>query len=198
MQKIAIFGGTFNPIHHGHLTIAAVAQAQFALDQVLWVPSQPHYKPGKILDLSHRQAMIERAIAPYPPFVLSRSPEKPYAIDTLLAQQMDSFDSPDRQWFWIVGLDAFRLLPRWHRSPELATRCTWLVAPRGNESVEGIAEIFAQQGIHLAWQLLDMPPVEISSSLVRQACWEGRSIHPHVPDSVATYIFEQGLYAAPA
>jgi nicotinate-nucleotide adenylyltransferase len=192
MQKIAIFGGTFNPIHHGHLAIAAVALSQRSLDQVLWVPSQPHYKAGEILALHHRRAMIARTIAPYPQFALSLLPEKPYAIDTLLALPTDC------EWYWIVGLDAFRSLPRWHRSPELAERCIWLVAPRGHESAAEVAQIFAKQGIRFQWELLEMPTIEISSSLVRQCCHDGLDIRPFVPALVSTYIREQGLYSAPA
>jgi nicotinate-nucleotide adenylyltransferase len=192
MQKIAIFGGTFNPIHNGHLAIATVALKQQSLDQVLWIPSQPHYKAGEILALHHRRAMIVRAIAPQPQFALSLLPEKPYAIDTLLALPTDC------KWYWIVGLDAFRSLPRWHRSPELAERCIWLVAPRGNESAAEVAEIFAKQGIKLQWELLDLPPMEISSSLVRQYCQDGRDIRPLVPAAVRTYIREQGLYSVSA
>jgi nicotinate-nucleotide adenylyltransferase len=194
MQKIAIFGGTFNPVHNGHLAIAATALRQKALDQVLWVPSQPHYKQGEIPDFTHRRELIQRAIAPYPQFALTTLPEQRFAIDTLLTLQAQISDS---KWFWIVGFDAFRLLPRWHRSTELIPRCDWLVAPRGGENID-FAESFALVSPQPTWEPLEMPPIETSSSLVRQYCHNGCAIRHLVPAAVERYILEQGLYSAAA
>jgi nicotinate-nucleotide adenylyltransferase len=200
MQKIAIFGGTFNPIHRGHLAIAATALQQNALDQVLWVPSQPHhktsdqsqYKTDKIPDFTHRREMIRQAITPIPQFALTKLPEQNYAIDTLLTLQAQI---PDAKWYWIVGADAFRLLPRWYQSAELVDRCTWLVAPRGDQVVD-IAN-FDPQSPKPDWEPLKMPPIEISSSLVRQRCHDRSTIGHLVPTPVERYIFKHGLYSVP-
>jgi nicotinate-nucleotide adenylyltransferase len=202
MQKIAIFGGTFNPIHLGHLAIATTALQQNALDQVLWVPSQPHHKPHdaqykthKIPDFTHRREMIRRAIelsSATPQFALTELPEQNYAIDTLLTLQAQI---PDAKWFWIVGVDAFRLLPRWYRSVELVDRCSWLVAPRGDQVVN-IAD-FTPQSPKPDWEPLKMTPIDISSSLVRQRCHDRGAIGHLVPPSVERYIVQHGLYSAP-
>jgi nicotinate-nucleotide adenylyltransferase len=198
MQKIAIFGGTFNPVHWGHLRIAEVAMIQKSLDQILWVTVHPRYKAATILEFRHRQAMVERAIAPYPNFVLCTPEEHQsnYAIDTLFSLQTRY---PNSQWYSIVGLDAFRSLPRWYRSQELAAQCHWLVAPRSNSniknnSVEKTVDCFVQEGGKVQWEYLKMPYIEISSSLVRQYCHHSYSIHSLVPEAVRAYILEQGLY----
>jgi nicotinate-nucleotide adenylyltransferase len=199
MQKIAIFGGTFNPVHWGHLFIAEAAMSQKALDQVLWVTVHPRYKAANILEFQHRQAMVERAIAPHPNFVLCtlEAHQSNYAIDTLLSLQARY---PNSEWYSIVGLDAFRSLPRWYRSKDLAAQCDWLVAPRRDSDIEGKSSIektvnyFAQQGIKVQWEYLKMPDIEISSSLVRQYCHNSRSIYALVPETVRAYIREQGLY----
>ena len=201
MQKIAIFGGTFNPVHWGHLLIAEAALSQKSLDRVLWVTVYPRYKAATILEFRHRQAMVERAIAPYPNFVLC-TPEKHqsiYAIDILFSLQARY---PNSEWYSIVGLDAFRSLPRWYRSQDLAAQCYWLVAPRRNSDIEGKSSIektinyFVQQGVKVQWEYLKMPDIEISSSLVRQYCHNSYSIHSLVPETVRAYILEQDLYRA--
>jgi nicotinate-nucleotide adenylyltransferase len=200
MQKTGIFGGTFNPPHCGHLRIAEAAIAQKSLDQVLWMPTQPHYKAADILDVRHRQAMVRRMIsatdsqgeALYPKFALCppEANQSSYAIENLLALQ-DLY--PDRQWYWIVGMDTFRSLPRWYRSAELVTQCGWLVAPRNGDGTEAIDPLMRTGGA-IEWELLEMSPMEISSSLIRQYCHDSRSIRHLVPAAVGIYITDQGLY----
>jgi nicotinate-nucleotide adenylyltransferase len=200
MQKIAIFGGTFNPVHWGHLQIAEVAVRQKALDQVLWVTAHPRYKGANIVEFRHRQSMVKLAIATHSKFVLcpEAANQSSYAIDTYLALQACY---PNCEWYSIVGLDAFRSLPRWYRSLELAPQCHWLVARRaidggGNpeKSIEETVDYFDRQGVPLRWEQLEMPCLEISSSLVRQYCRDLRSIYHLVPPAVETYIQQQGLY----
>jgi nicotinate-nucleotide adenylyltransferase len=201
MQKIGIFGGTFNPPHWGHLRMAEAAIAQRSLDQVLWMPTHPHYKAADILDVHHRQAMVERVIDAkdsqgnklYPKFALCppEANQSSYAIDNLSVLQALY---PDRQWFWILGMDAFRSLPRWYRSVELVTRCRWLVAPRAGEDMAEAIDAFSQQGMAIEWELLETPRVEISSSLIRQCYHDSRSFEHWVPSAVEAYIVEQDLY----
>jgi nicotinate-nucleotide adenylyltransferase len=204
MQKIGIFGGTFDPVHRGHLRVAEAAIAQQSLDQVLWMPTQPHYKAANVLDFRHRQAMVKRVIesqdsqgnALYPKFALcpAEANQSSYAIENLLALQALR---PDQRWYWMIGMDAFRSLPRWYRSVELVPLCTWLIAPRqgdGSEPMGKTIDDLTQQGIKINWEVLEMPWVEISSSLIRQYCHDSRSIRHWVPESVEAYIQEQGLY----
>jgi len=204
MKKLAILGGTFNPIHWGHLLIAETALDQLSLDQVIWVPSSqpPHRDQATLVDLSHRMAMVEQAIASHSAFTLATVPlqdnRKSYAIE--IYQRLQA-TYPQSQWYWIIGLDAFQTLPRWYCTQELTKQCRWLVAPRaiGSEEAVAICQQVAQQimaqGNRLEWFLLDMPRVEISSSLIRQYCGDRRSIRYIVPDAVYTYILQHQLFS---
>lgn len=205
MQALAVFGGTFNPVHYGHLQIAETALRQFQLDHILWVPA--YDSPYKSADVGlaafhHRVQMIERVIATHPQFVLSTlAAYQPfYAIDTLLALQEQY---AVRHWYWLIGLDAFRTLPRWYQHQTLANSCHWLVAPRASTKTQsesalsickGVERQFAQASITLHWSLLDMPEINLSSSLVREYCHRHCPIHHLVPEAVRTYILEQRLY----
>jgi nicotinate-nucleotide adenylyltransferase len=218
MGQVAILGGTFDPVHWGHLLMAETALSQLSLDRVIWVPAcRPPHKRG--LAYEHRRLMVERAIADNPAFVLSpmeishTSPD--YAIGTLIYLQ---YNYPNCQWYWIIGLDAFQTLPRWYCRERLIPACDWLVAPRSvsvtstaalcGESVPQDQEIgtqdswlcqqivgqLAAQDISIRWQLLQMPLVNISSSLIRQYCRQRRSIRYLVPEEVRAYITTHNLY----
>ncbi|MCL6435138.1 MAG: nicotinate (nicotinamide) nucleotide adenylyltransferase [Leptolyngbyaceae cyanobacterium HOT.MB2.61] len=203
MRKIAIFGGTFNPIHWGHLLIAETALDQAALDQVIWVPTfRPPHKQQLLPAFAQRLEMVQCAIADHPAFSLSSIDMEQkgvsYAIETLQRLQVLH---PSAQWFWILGSDTFQTLPKWYKSHLLIDQCTWLVAPRwsGNcisAEVEKLREaVTAQLNATLRWQLLQMPAIAISSSLIRQYRLEGRSIRYLVPDPVKIYIEKHKLYA---
>ncbi|MBF2079816.1 MAG: nicotinate (nicotinamide) nucleotide adenylyltransferase [Synechococcales cyanobacterium T60_A2020_003] len=133
MKRLAILGGTFNPIHLGHLILADTALTQCHLDQVLWLPSRyAHYKPfDQILEFPHRVQLIQRAIAHQPQFVLPTIQQDvqgvSYALD--LFQQLQAA-YPGVLWHWIMGLDALRSLPQWYGRQILVEQCTWLIAPR--------------------------------------------------------------------
>ncbi len=204
MQHLAIFGGTFNPVHNGHCAIAEAALSQFGLDRVIWVPAYiPPHKNRDMPAFNHRLAMVQRAIDPNPAFILSSIDQErqgaSYAIDTLQDLQILY---PNAQWYWILGMDSFQTLPRWYSNDRLAAACTWLVAPRSREMGELGPEsdllvgeqVARQMAGRLRWHRLSITPVEISSSLVRKYCREGRSIRSLVPDAVRIYIETQKLY----
>lgn len=217
MQRLAIFGGTFNPVHWGHLLMAETAIEQFALDQVIWVPTDrpSHRSQQDVLDLPQRVEMVAQAIADHPAFSIHTVPSSQlssYAIDTLMQLQTCY---PLSQWYWIIGLDAFRSLPRWYRRQEWLGQCEWLVAPRivpqkqldtatstviPSESLDvqtqcqQVVQQLALQSIALRWQILSMPLVDISSSLIRAYCSSQRSIRYLVPEAVRAYILEKKLY----
>ncbi|GAB4365422.1 MAG: hypothetical protein Kow00121_01910 [Elainellaceae cyanobacterium] len=242
MQSLAILGGTFNPVHWGHLWIAETALRQFTLDRVIWVPTyNPPYKSAtKLLGFQHRVQMVQRAIANYPQFVLSTvEAQQPtsYAVQTLQALQTHYSSG---HWSWIIGLDALQTLPRWYHHQELIKQCKWLVAPRSSSQAcdlsgwdqppdgfernalvnfpplaqpqltaslemnpefqqsiqicEQVEQQLAREAMQLDWHLLLLPPVNISSSLIRQRCRDRHSIRYLVPDAVQTYILEHHLY----
>lgn len=133
MTKLGILGGTFNPVHWGHLLIAETAHDQCMLDRVIWVPT--HYPPYKLPDrqvaFNHRLEMVSRAIASNPKFCLSAA-ERDHTHASFAAETWAKLNSlyPNSHWYWIIGLDAFLSLPQWHRVKEFASHCHWLVAPR--------------------------------------------------------------------
>ena len=204
MQKVAIFGGTFNPIHWGHLLLAETAIDQLRLDRVIWVVdrSPPHKQLAAQLNFQYRREMVQMAIANHPAFILSpittNSPGYSYAIE-IFTELLAVY--PQSHWYWIIGQDAFATLPRWYRRQELIPQCHWLVAPRPEGSnielkllVNTVLQQLTTQSITLRWQILPVPPVAISSSLIRQYCSEHRSIRYLVPEVVRTYILNHQLY----
>jgi nicotinate-nucleotide adenylyltransferase len=198
MEKLAIFGGTFNPIHWGHLLIAEAAFSQFAPDSVLWVPSRlPPHKLQTLVKFEHRLEMIRLAIAHRPHFTVSsieaQREGRSWAIETFQDLQADY---PNAQWFWIIGADAFENLTRWRGSQELSDQCVWLVAPRSRreEKLTQNSELKTQNDLSVRSHLIQMAPIALSSSQIRQNCREGRSLDTLVPDPVKDYIKSYKLY----
>jgi nicotinate-nucleotide adenylyltransferase len=235
MGKIAILGGTFDPVHWGHLLVAQAAASQFALDRIIWMPDRvpPHKSRPDLAGFDRRREMVAAAIADRPDFVLApleaNPPGTSFAIHTLLYLKNLY---PEAQRYWIVGADAFQTLPKWHRCCEIGGLCDWLVAPRPpivgavppcppivgavpscppivgavspcpppgdllstSDICRGVAEQMAIRDAHIRWQVLAMPSIGISSSLIRRYCARSRSIRYLVPEAVRTYIARHRLY----
>ncbi|MEG4960700.1 MULTISPECIES: nicotinate (nicotinamide) nucleotide adenylyltransferase [unclassified Microcoleus] len=136
MGKIAILGGTFDPVHWGHVLVAETAASQFGLDRVIWVPdrSPPHKWRPDLASFERRREMLALAIGDRPDFLLSPPEANPsessFAIDTLLYLQKLY---PGDRWYWIIGSDALLTLPKWYRCGEIGGLCDWLVAPRPSQ-----------------------------------------------------------------
>ncbi|GAB4458227.1 MAG: nicotinate (nicotinamide) nucleotide adenylyltransferase [Elainellaceae cyanobacterium] len=213
MQRLGFFGGTFNPPHCGHLHIAEAALHQANLDRVLWIPAvmPPHRQGQDLAAIAHRLELVKRAIAPYDRFsiccVEPKTPgDRSYAIDLLDQVQAlhisncYATENSYNHWFWIIGQDAFATLPRWYRRQELIPRCTWLVAPRPPSTTAlllepaAVVQTLQTQGIDIHWQTLDLSPLNISSSQIRQRVGDRLPIDTLVPNAVREYIEETGLY----
>ncbi len=204
MQQIAIFGGTFDPIHWGHLLVAETALYQVSLDQVIWLPSlNPPHKQATAF--KHRVEMLQRATVDHPAFTVSLIESNrsgmSYAINSLIDL---SVFYPNTHWYWIIGLDAFQSLPGWYRSHELAQMCDWLIAPRllGGETIaqselicKQVEQQLRNQSSTIHWQFLTIPLVGVSSSLIRQLIRKSHSIRYLVPESVRGYITAHQLYS---
>ncbi|MBD0344496.1 MAG: nicotinate (nicotinamide) nucleotide adenylyltransferase [Coleofasciculus sp. Co-bin14] len=218
MGQVAIFGGTFDPVHVGHLLLAQTALSQLNLDMIIWVPARcPPHKRGSAYE--HRRLMVESAIADHPAFgvasVETARLEPDYAFKTFSDLQ-DTY--PKHQWYWILGLDTFQTLPLWYHREKLIPACEWLVGPRPLQMAETnvrfsntditqqqrdtqeswlcqrVAEQLGSQDIPIRWQLLQMPLMGISSTLIRQYCRQHRSIRYLVPEQVRAYIMAHNLY----
>ncbi|MBK4732759.1 nicotinate (nicotinamide) nucleotide adenylyltransferase [Oxynema sp. CENA135] len=211
MQKIGIFGGTFDPVHRGHAIVAEAALTQAQLDVVLWLPDRRPPHPLKVSPSAyeHRCKMVELAIADRPEFALFCDPNgssasHSYAINTFLTLCRTY---PDTRWSWILGADAFAKLPKWYRARDLVDACRWLVAPRPlvrdraenfpdptTDLAERVAAEFSRLGLTLHWQILDLPGIAVSSTAIRRSRRQGNWPCESLADAVRIYIESQNLY----
>jgi nicotinate-nucleotide adenylyltransferase len=194
-----VFGGTFDPIHYAHLAVAEAAREAFDLRRILFIPAaQPPHKPDRpITSAADRFAMVEAAIAGNDQFEISRveldrgGPS--YTAETLASLRATDGDDP---LALILSAESFAELPTWHE-PEriLELAAAVVVAPRyGYEEVdEGfLARQFPSSSGRAVF--LDGPRIRMSASEVRERAASGRSIRYLVPDAVAAYIGDHGLY----
>jgi len=198
-SKIGLLGGTFDPIHIGHLLIAEDAREALGLDTVVFIPAgRPWLKANQsVTDPQHRLAMVGLAIGPNPHFQVSdievRRQGPTYTVDTLEQLQQDY--SLNTEKFLILGMDSLNDLARW-RSPErLFDLCVVVGVSRpGQEEIdidklESIAE-----GASGKIVLISGPSVGISGTNIRDRVVHGKSIKYRVPVDVESYILEHGLY----
>lgn len=194
-MRIGVFGGTFDPVHWGHLLVAETAFSQLPLDEVIWIPTlNPPYKQTAT-QLSQRLEMVELAIASHPNFSTPaiNNLESADTIDAAIAIQ-DIYTQT--RWYWILGIDAFGTLPRWRKSQEIASAYKWVVVPRqASNELTYLCQQVAQHFEAIDWQILPMPTVQISSSLIRQYCRDRYSIRYLVPEAVRSYINCHNLYS---
>jgi len=199
--NIGVLGGTFDPIHIGHLVVAEEARIKLELNEVLFVPAgQPWLKVARnITSAVHRVEMVRRAIADNPHFKLCtlevERPGPSYTVDTLtmLRKQLGS----EASLFFILGRDTLAELPLWKEPNKLVQLCRLVVAPRlGSKdlkhlktSIPGLLDKVIQ---------LDMPVIGISSAEIRQRITQGLTIRYLVPAKVGKYITEQKIYPTSA
>lgn len=198
IHRLGILGGTFDPIHHGHLVAAQEVQYRLALDRVLFVPAgMPPHKPAQpISPVHHRLRMVELAIAGNPHFALSQvdvgRPGLCYTVDTL--QLLRSEWGPGPEFFLIIGTDLLADLLTWHQPQRLIELCELAVVARPGVEID-LSELEEHlPGITDHAHPVPMPLLEISSSDLRARVRAGRPISYLVPPAVEAYILEQGLY----
>jgi len=185
-MRVGILGGTFDPIHEGHLAAARGAMDCADLDRVLFVPSAtpPHRGPA-VADAEQRIAMARLAIAGEPRFEVAdievRRGAISYTVDTLRELQRLH---PGDELFLILGWDAAKLLPSWREPEEVRRLASILVVTRpGSGKPERTADVVCER-----------PTPDISGSAIRRASAKGESLADRVPDAVERYIVKNGLY----
>ena len=200
-MNIGVLGGTFDPIHMGHLIIAEEVKARLNLAEVLFVPAgQPWLKANNLISLAeHRVQMVRLAIADEPSFKLSTMEIEragpSYTIDTI-AELRGQIEAGDKLFF-ILGWDNLMQLPQWWEPTRLVTMCRLVPVPRvGYPSPDFNSLEAAIPGLSQSIIMLDTPQIEISSSEIRARVARGLSIHHLVPVPVERYIKQQGLYIA--
>lgn len=217
--RLGLLGGSFNPVHNGHLAIARQAREALGLDQVLFIPtSQPPHKPnGSLAPAQDRYDMVHLAIDSDPAFAISdveiRRPGKSYTIDTVRLLQQEY--GAQTQLFFLIGLDAFLDFPSWRDPQTLLTLCSFVVLSRPGLSFRSlstvpllpsipypsladldagrISRIEAPIGTH-GLICLKLPPSAISASDIRTRIRQGLSSVNLLPPLVESYILHHHLY----
>ncbi len=197
-KRVGIFGGTFDPIHMGHLIVAETIMDEFHLDKVVFIPAAvpPHKLDKQISPAKHRYMMTMLATCSNPRFQVSdmemhrQGPS--YSRDTL-AQLLEEHGR-DTEFYFIVGADSVENLHTWNRIDELLTMCHFIGASRPGcmPDMEKIAQRFGPlaEKIHC----LETPELEISSTEIRYRVGQKRTIRYIVPETVEQYIYKEKLY----
>jgi len=190
MRRIGIMGGTFDPIHHGHLVAASEVQARFDLDEVVFVPTGQPYEKGKVSPAEDRYLMTVIATASNPRFHVSRADidrDGPtYTVDTL--RDMRAVFGSDAQLYFITGADALARILSWKDALEMLTMAHFVGVTRPG---------FELSDEHLpddSVTLVEVPAMAISSSACRARVADGEPVWYLVPDGVVQYINKRGLY----
>ncbi len=197
MQRLGIMGGTFDPIHYGHLLMAEEARQAFALDEVVFVPNgrPAHKKAYLVSSPEDRYAMTRLATVSNPHFSASRieldRPGVSYTIDTLRAFR-SLYPELEEQYF-ITGADAVLEILTWHEYDQLARECRFIAVTRPGFVLERLSGITNTEFLSRV-SFLPIPGLEISSTDIRRRVHEGRSIKYLTPEPVEAYIEYHGLY----
>ena len=202
IRRIGVLGGTFDPVHYGHLVIAEEVYATLELTEMVFVPTgQPPHKTQEVITpAEHRLAMLELAIASNPHFTISRvdldRPGPSYTVDTLRLLH--------KQWgeetaiYFVIGGDSLEDFLSWYDAAGILKQLTYLVAvrrPGYNESEEYYDQLEARlPGIKQRLLVVEAPQIGISATDLRLRVAEGRPIKYQTPESVEQYIIEYGLY----
>ncbi len=200
MSRIGIMGGTFNPIHQGHLMLAQKAYEQFELDKVLVIPNKlPAYKDrDELLDSKQRSRMVQLAIADYPymefsDLELTRSGPT-YTIDTLQSLKQEY---PEDDFYFILGGDSLSDLHKWRAYKEILTLAVILCARRNDADVPELEQIKLRLEAEVAEAqiyIMDTPMMNISSTEIREQLQSGEKAPKGIPEAVLAFIQEYDLY----
>jgi len=214
-DRIGLFGGTFNPIHEGHIKVAQIVQQRAQLDKILFIPSYepPHKGSADMAPAVHRLAMVKLALEPYPKFEASsieiEEKGKSYSIVTL--HKINKI-YPKARIFFIVGVDAFLEIDTWKDYEEVLTQCFFIVVSRPGYCLEDAMNVLNGKYMKNTYGvsgnekldelklslytifLLPIQALEISSSAIRAKIRTGKFIKNLVSPAVEAYIREYNLY----
>jgi nicotinate-nucleotide adenylyltransferase len=202
-MRMGLFGGSFDPVHLGHLWIGEAATEMLSLDRLLWIPSatQPLKPGGPVAADEQRLDMLRLAIAGRRGHQLDareiRREGVSYTVDTV-AEVREEF--PDASLFLLIGSDSLRSMRQWHQPQRLLAQVTLAVVQRGGEDeidfsiLRGLVDPDRMDSFRES--VIKMPVIEISSSDIRHRVGRGDSIRHRVPRSVEAYIRSNGVYQA--
>ena len=213
-RSVALFGGTFDPVHAGHIAVAQAAQRRFHLDAIHFIPSShpPHKPQRELTQFAHRYAMVALACGGHPGFIpslaeapLSGAPHVFYTIETVRKFRREH---PDAHLYFIVGADQFLEIPTWKNYDTLLDLCDFIIASRPGFRLDALRLVIPPEKLGRAAAqspqkivlrkstvyLLTTVASHVSSTEVRVRRERGQSIHGLVPARVEEYILGQALY----
>ena len=201
MKRIGIMGGTFDPVHNGHLLLGQQAYREYGLEEIWYMPSHipPHKRDHHVADGADRLAMLRLALEETPGFLVSdfemRREGTTYTAQTLglLKEQY-----PDTEFYFIIGADSLFSIEQWVHVERLFPTCTVLAAFRDDKSSRSVmrSRMRLLRGKYQAdIRLLTMPPVDVSSHELRRMLMEHADVSAYLPEAVEAYIRENRLYA---
>lgn len=200
MKRIGIMGGTFNPVHKGHLALAQKARDEFALDQVIFIPTgmPPHKSPGEIIDKEHRYRMVKTAIRGKKNYSASRLEMDragvSYAVDTF--NQLKHKFGSEAKLFYIMGLDSINEILEWKKPLELFGLCEFIVGTRPGTRIRTFKRLVKFPPLQKEVDKIHLMELQenISSSDIRQRVRCGQSVKELLPKAIESYIKKNGLY----
>jgi nicotinate-nucleotide adenylyltransferase len=203
LDKLLLFGGSFNPVHHGHLIVARYVTEHLGVARTILIPSAapPHKQDQQLAPAEQRLALCRLAVTDDAQFEVSdweiSQPGPNYTIRTI--EHFRSAAGPTTELYWLIGMDSLHELPGWHRAAELVDLCTIVTAARPGfepppESL--LARRFSAAQIkRLRQHIVEGPHIDIASSDIRARVQAGLSIRYLVPEAVREYV--QRLYGRP-
>ena len=198
-MNIGVLGGTFDPIHTGHLVVAEEIRTHLSLAEILFVPTgQPWLKADTPISAAeYRVQMVRLAIADKPYFKLSTMEIEragpSYSVDTIT--ELQAHLGSKAEVFFILGWDSLAELPQWHEPSRLIKMCRLVAVPRPGCPAPDLNSLEAAiPGLSQSVMLMDKPQVDISASAIRKRVAQGLSIRHLVPEPVARYIKQHRLY----
>lgn len=196
-RRIGIFGGTFDPVHCGHMIVARIAMEQYSLDEVRFMTGgmPPHKKKSGVTPAKMRHAMVAAAVKGEPGFIADDfevdKETYSYTAETLIELKRIY---PDDEIYFIIGEDSLNDILKWYRPDIIVKNCILLIYPRfGTESLDALIEE-RKNALGGDMRKIDAPLFGVSSTSVRKRVSEKKPIRYFVPDSVIKYIGENGLY----
>jgi nicotinate-nucleotide adenylyltransferase len=199
MKKLGIMGGTFNPIHYGHLFLAENAYEQLGLDQVLFMPSKnpPHKAKPEMISDQQRVDMISIAIMDNPHFALSTIELEregwTFTADTLT---LLTKENSDIEYYFIVGADSLFMMQQWKDPQIIFQHCTVVAASRDHVEKERMQQqaTFLENKFNASILLIEMPTIQIASAVIRDRVASNKTIRYYLPDGLTNYIVKNQLY----
>ncbi len=202
VDRVLLFGGSFDPLHNGHLIVSRYVAEQLGVARIILIPSAapPHKLDRTLTPAAHRLAMCRSVAAEDPQFEVSDCevgrPGPNYTIHTI--EHFRTAAGGATEFCWLIGMDSLGELPTWHRADELVDACTIVTAARPGFAAPDDAVLCGRfsraQIARLRHHIAQSPRIDISGTDIRARAAAGRSIRYLVPEPVRCYIAEHGLY----